>query len=216
MKRLFLLFCLVPGLSWAQTVTITSTDGPTTVVELGASGPQGATGPTFNGGTVTNPVKAPGLYVTNGGFEGGIDATLTGDRAWTMQNQTGMVVLGGQSAPLNNVLSSGAYYSYFTFGPAAFTGTVGDSVGQGQIAATPTTAYLTALDGGSGREISLLVDPKTRGIIISTSGAKPACASAFRGSFWRVEGGVGVADTFEVCAKNSSNNYVWYVLATIP
>jgi hypothetical protein len=47
-------------------------------------------------------------------------------------------------------------------------------------------------------------------------GAKPTCDATTRGTIWKADGGAGVADTTEVCAKNSSNTYAWYAMATIP
>jgi len=54
------------------------------------------------------------------------------------------------------------------------------------------------------------------GLKIYDMGTKPACNSTTRGYIWRDEGGAGVADTLEVCAKNSSDTYAWYPLASIP
>ncbi len=47
------------------------------------------------------------------------------------------------------------------------------------------------------------------GIRLSTAGAQPTCDSAHRGLMWNVEGGVGVADIFQVCQKDASENYAW-------
>jgi len=56
----------------------------------------------------------------------------------------------------------------------------------------------------------------SNGFKIYDTGTKPACSSATRGYIWRDEGGAGVADKLEVCAKNSSDTYAWYPLASIP
>jgi hypothetical protein len=39
--------------------------------------------------------------------------------------------------------------------------------------------------------------------------ARPTCASGYRGTYWHVYGGAGVADTVAVCCKNVSDSYVW-------
>ncbi|MBI3209341.1 MAG: hypothetical protein HYZ37_10640 [Candidatus Solibacter usitatus] len=44
---------------------------------------------------------------------------------------------------------------------------------------------------------------------ITTSGAKPNCSIALRGALWFTSSGTGVADHFEICAKNSSDQYLW-------
>lgn len=48
------------------------------------------------------------------------------------------------------------------------------------------------------------------------TGAKPTCNAANRGKTWYVAGGGAAADTFEICAKNSSDVYGWIATATIP
>jgi hypothetical protein len=42
-----------------------------------------------------------------------------------------------------------------------------------------------------------------------TTGTKPACDATYRGTFWYVAGGTGVADTMEVCRKDAANNFAW-------
>jgi len=54
------------------------------------------------------------------------------------------------------------------------------------------------------------------GLKIYDMGTKPTCNATTRGYIWREEGGAGVADKLEVCAKNSSDTYAWYPLASIP
>lgn len=54
-------------------------------------------------------------------------------------------------------------------------------------------------------------------VAIADGGTKPTCAAGIRGSIWYDAGGAGVADTFEVCAKQAAgDSYAWRVLATIP
>jgi hypothetical protein len=53
-----------------------------------------------------------------------------------------------------------------------------------------------------------------RGLADFTSGAKPACSSSIRRYRWYVEGGAGVADTYEVCMKDAADVYAWEVIAT--
>lgn len=54
-------------------------------------------------------------------------------------------------------------------------------------------------------------------VAIVDTGTKPTCAAGLRGGFWYEQGGAGVADTFEVCAKAAAGDtYAWRTLATIP
>ncbi len=47
------------------------------------------------------------------------------------------------------------------------------------------------------------------GIRLNTTTAKPTCDSTVRGTFWSVQGGTGVKDTVEVCAKDATDAYAW-------
>jgi hypothetical protein len=47
------------------------------------------------------------------------------------------------------------------------------------------------------------------GVRLNTATAKPACGVASRGTFWFVQGGAGVKDTAEVCAKDAGDSYAW-------
>lgn len=47
------------------------------------------------------------------------------------------------------------------------------------------------------------------GVQLNTSVTQPTCDSSKRGLMWNVEGGTGVADDFQICQKDASDNYVW-------
>ena len=47
------------------------------------------------------------------------------------------------------------------------------------------------------------------GIRLNTLTAKSACDSTTRGTFWVTQGGAGVKDNVEVCAKDASSTYAW-------
>jgi len=47
------------------------------------------------------------------------------------------------------------------------------------------------------------------GVRLNTSTAKPTCDSTHRGTFWVAQGGAGVKDTVEVCAKDAADAYAW-------
>lgn len=49
----------------------------------------------------------------------------------------------------------------------------------------------------------------TNGVVLNTSGAQPTCESAIRGMMWVIQGGVGVADVFQICMKDGANAYGW-------
>ncbi len=41
------------------------------------------------------------------------------------------------------------------------------------------------------------------------SGSKPACSGGLRGTYWFTQGGAGVKDSVEVCAKDAPGAYAW-------
>jgi hypothetical protein len=77
------------------------------------------------------------------------------------------------------------------------------------VGSSAATANLYAYDG-SGFATEL--EHTTNGTRIKSPNAKPTCDSTRRGFMYRVEGGAGVADTFEVCAKDAGDAYAWRAL----
>lgn len=47
------------------------------------------------------------------------------------------------------------------------------------------------------------------GVRLNTTAGKPACDANVRGTQWFTNGNSGIADTFEVCAKDAANSYAW-------
>jgi hypothetical protein len=50
------------------------------------------------------------------------------------------------------------------------------------------------------------------GVRLNTTEGKPSCDATTRGTFWFTQGGAGVKDSAEVCAKDSGNAYAWRTL----
>jgi len=50
------------------------------------------------------------------------------------------------------------------------------------------------------------------GVRLNTGTAKPSCDGNSRGTFWFTQGGFGVKDTAEVCAKDAGGSYAWRVI----
>ena len=74
------------------------------------------------------------------------------------------------------------------------------------------TEVLRVLDGQAGN--FALKEPAT-GSELGGWGlgtAKPACSVLNRGKIWFVPGGIAVGDTFEVCRKDTADNYAWVSL----
>lgn len=50
------------------------------------------------------------------------------------------------------------------------------------------------------------------GVRLNTVTVKPTCGATVRGTFWAVQGGAGVKDNVEVCAKDAGDAYAWRTL----
>ena len=50
------------------------------------------------------------------------------------------------------------------------------------------------------------------GVRMNTATAKPACDATARGTFWVTQGGAGVKDSVEVCAKDAMDTFGWRTL----
>jgi hypothetical protein len=74
-----------------------------------------------------------------------------------------------------------------------------------------------ALDSAGASDGILVVSSAASGGGVQlTSGTKPTCNAANRGLIWYTAGGVGVADTAEICAKSSGDVYAYRSIAVIP
>jgi hypothetical protein len=47
------------------------------------------------------------------------------------------------------------------------------------------------------------------GVRLNTALSKPTCDPSSRGTFWITQGGAGVKDAVEVCAKDASDSFAW-------
>lgn len=99
---------------------------------------------------------------------------------------------------LTSTVEQGYYYLNITGGnPATTQGTLSIS----------TNAVLSGIDSGAGRTGSVIAE--ANGPYDDTLGSQPTCDVTVRGRRWRTEGGVGVADTYQVCTKDAANVYAW-------
>lgn len=114
-------------------------------------------------------------------------------------------------------------------GVIAATPDASDGVAHGYAGAISFVASEDALTTSTGGELALSTTPnggnlvpveRVRvtndgqlkahyGVSVDTAGSQPACDSAHRGLWWVIQGGVGVADTLQICLKDAANNYAW-------
>ncbi len=71
-----------------------------------------------------------------------------------------------------------------------------------------------AIGGGAGvglssAPLSPILLEVAGGVRINTALAKPGCGASSRGTFWVTQGGAGVKDSVQVCAKDVAEVYAW-------
>jgi len=49
------------------------------------------------------------------------------------------------------------------------------------------------------------------GTTIDTSAAQPACSVEYRGTWWVIQGGAGIADVLNICLKDAADVYNWVI-----
>ena len=78
-------------------------------------------------------------------------------------------------------------------------------VGAGAGVSIGTTAPVSALDVKGDVHAS-------GGLRFGTTASAPTCSATNRGEFWFTQGGTGVKDLAQVCAKDASDAYAWRVV----
>jgi hypothetical protein len=218
--------------SWFQTgggsatFPITATSGATTVTLTG------------------NPVAQTGAYSLSNATEGAgwnaalagalgsslfaFNATETGSISVDLTaNQILLAYLAGDDEVKLELGPNSQAYSYedatsrqggwnFSPGVAALAvdgpGTSGPSV-SASLSASVVAETVSLSYQQSAQDVR--VELVQQGIRLRTDGVKPTCGDVgTRGALWFVEGGAGVADTFEACMKNAADVYAWVALAT--
>lgn len=160
------------------------------------------------------------LYGSTQSVSGGVDFTSDGTVAFSADDGGGTsatATLDTVTPDITLALSDGSDAANLVMGIDQFEAVV-DNSGTGadgaQLVMDSTRAKLEAI-GYSSQNVALEV-AIDKGVRVLSPESQPTCAVGIRGNMWRTEGGAGVADTFEVCAKNSSDTYAWFALATIP
>lgn len=160
------------------------------------------------------------LYGSTQSVSGGVDFTSDGTVAFSADDGGGTsatATLDTVTPDITLALSDGSDAANLVMGIDQFEAEVdnsGTGADGGQLVMDSTIAKLEAI-GYSSQNVALEV-AIDKGVRVLSPESQPTCAVGIRGNMWRTEGGAGVADTFEVCAKNSSDTYAWFALATIP
>ncbi len=141
-----------------------------------------------------------------------------------LSDQSRYVFISGAEPTFTNVAAPYdlAQNSWVTTATQTLFGGVMKSAGPVSIAAggtnqnvtlTPSGAGYTVLNGNVGiGTVSISSGQKLEingGVALNTTTSQPACSATTRGTFWVTQGGGGVKDNVEVCAKDASNNYAW-------
>lgn len=160
-------------------------------------------GITANGGTL---IGVQGYATSSGGTSPLIGGLFSVGSVPAPSSSVGLAAGNGSSpsnifqaidatTPVLTVADDGAT-TITTVGASTVPLTVSNSTSTGAIfiAKDNTTTTFTLPDGG--------------GMILGTA-TRPTCDSTYRGAFWYVAGGAGVADTVAVCAKDGADAYAW-------
>lgn len=78
---------------------------------------------------------------------------------------------------------------------------------EGGIMATSSNAL--GFEVGTGQAFRIASDSTVEALDFTDNGTQPTCDATHRGWAWFDEGGAGVKDAFEICAKDAGNAYAW-------
>jgi hypothetical protein len=62
---------------------------------------------------------------------------------------------------------------------------------------------------GNGTKVPAAELEVNGGVRLNTVTAKPTCDATVRGTLWVTQGGAGVKDAVEVCAKDAGDVFAW-------
>jgi len=190
--------------SWSITNTLfAGASGNTAAVLFQTTTPGNIKGLTFAGNKLScNHTTSYGMSL-----QGVYGASITGNIIYTLQAALGVAVLLEGYANSNMVLGGN------TVGVgAAGTDTNGWETGL-LVGAQAHSEIIVANNHLYGSATGLNYAGTGTGVVFRGNrvplGAKPTASAGIRGSTWYTEGGAGVADAYEVCRKDASNNYAW-------
>jgi len=209
--------------AWGNCISVgTSPGGANTNVQFNDSGTFGGEAEfvydktnKFVGIGSTAALTDEGLSVASAGSHNGVISSQRADADAPPGNSAGFRAyksrgsIGAPSAVQSGDwmlgLSSNAYDSTGFFGTArAFT----EATQTHTASAHGSRWVFSTTPNGSTTITDTFRLPQDGGLQILT-GTKPTCDSTKRGYLFRVDGGAGVADTAEICDKDSSDVYAW-------
>lgn len=143
-----------------------------------------------------------------GGTWGGITGTLSAQTDLNAAlnakaNIASPALTGAPTAPTPSTGDASTRVATTAFVDASTASVV---AGQNVTVTQAGSTITVAADGAGGAMIAGM------GVQVATTTSQPACDSGRRGTFWVVQGGVGVKDAVSVCAKDAANIYAWRLL----
>lgn len=158
--------------------------------------------PSSGGGTPTFPLLPASTADCDSPSYSWSDATAAGLCRTTFGGGQILLGTGSLGSVLGQVFISNDGSQLYT----SDTGLGSGAISLDRLASGHYQAEIYSLNSGSG---SLINVDLARGISFTTQGAKPTCDSTNRRRLWIVSGGVGVADTVEICTKDAADAYAW-------
>lgn len=177
----------------------TATTGDTSfIVKAGAGQSSNLISLTNNGGSLTAGLTIDDLFgasavrTSNHLYTGSIFGMgISGNVSFLIENQVQDKVI--QNADGQFGFSSSSAAAEATFRTNFDTGIARSAAG-----------IIRVTDGSTG-----LGYLQAGAFDLDDGGTQPTCDSSTRGYFWMDEGGAGVADSVDVCAKDSGDAYAW-------
>jgi hypothetical protein len=167
----------------------------------------GYTTPTSKLQVIGDDVLYPTIYAMNGttapGYAGVDGKSMNGPGV--SGQSFGAFTAGVAGTGYYGIYGSGTIAGYFEANsPGNYAGYFKSAAGYGLVVETGNVGINTTTPSAA-LEVN-------GGIRLNTAIAKPACDSTTRGTTWFTQGGAGVKDSYEVCAKDAADAYAWRTL----
>jgi hypothetical protein len=200
--------CLSDGTNCPAATAISQGDSHVTVTDAGT----GSIVIDADGGTDEVTVTAGNLAVPNGSTSSPPISIGSFNIYSPATNKLGL--LGGTNERAR--INTGSFAEFFGLcnncNLSWYTGATTTQAGSYDVHLRRSGAAQLTLDAdGSGAAATLVV---TGGLIFGDPGTKPTCDASIRGKTHTDYGGAGVADTHEICLKDSGDSYAWVAIAT--
>lgn len=163
----------------------------------------------------------PGVHGSSASTGGlGVEGLATASTGLTYGGYFQSASSGGMGVYGSATATSGASYGVYgkNQSPSGFGGWFQNNNSSGKALAAADSSGIEAFTVLATGKVGVRTAAPNRelevngGVRLNTATAKPSCDATVRGTFWVTQGGAGVKDSVEVCAKDAADNYAWRTL----